>query len=85
MLKTAAAREDVRVFRVVVALADHLMVMMVMLMVMMLMVMKKMLITIKLIIMVMVAAYHLHFAEPEAVVHLGLALPLNGSASRVGW
>ena len=39
----------------------------------------------KLIIMVMVAAYHLHFAELEAVVHLGLALPLNGSASRVGW
>ena len=34
--------------------------------------------------MVMVAAYHLHFAELEAVVHLGLALPLNGSAE-VGW
>ena len=40
---------------------------------------------IKLIMMVMVAAYHLHFAKLEPVVHLGLALPLNGSASRVGW
>ena len=85
VLKAATAREDVRVFRVVVALTDNLLVMMKMLMVMMLMVMKKMLMVIKLIIMVMVAAYHLHFAELEAVVHLGLALPLNGSASRVGW
>ena len=44
------------------------------------MVMMKMLMVIKLIMMVMVAAYHLHFAELEPVVHLGLALPLNGSA-----
>ena len=58
----------------------EVMMMMMVMMVMMLMVMKKMLMVIKLIIMVMVAAHHLHFAELEAVVHLGLALPLNGSA-----